>query len=261
MKAKKSLGQHWLNDPSSLQAIVDAADLQKNDVILEIGPGQGSLTQLIAQKAKKVTAVETDNDLIVLLQEKFNRSKNVEIIHSDILKFDLTKLEKNYKVIANIPYYLTGKILKILSESKNPPAAMALLVQKEVAQRITAGEGDMSILAFCIQYFYQASYLHTIDKQLFTPSPKVDSAVVKLTKLPNPRFDADKDKLFKLAKFGFSQRRKTLKNNLLAGINANGLTIKKLLDNSKINSKARAQELSFKQWEILYNSLISKNLL
>jgi 16S rRNA (adenine1518-N6/adenine1519-N6)-dimethyltransferase len=154
MQAKKSLGQHWLKDEASLTAICDAAELTQTDTVLEIGPGQGSLTSQLVRRAGKVIAVELDEYLASEIPFRVT-DDNLEVVQGDILKFDLTQLPFGYKVVANIPYYLTSNLIRILSESPNPPSVMVLLVQKEVARRIAAKPGQMSLLSVSAQLYYQ----------------------------------------------------------------------------------------------------------
>ncbi len=261
IKTKKSLGQHWLYDKDSLNAMLEAANVGSTDTVLEVGPGLGTLTETLAQKANKVIAIEKDSDLISNLSDKFANAKNVEIINTDILTYNLGTIDKDYKVVANIPYYLTGKLIRNLIESTNPPVQMALLVQKEVADRIIAAPKDMSMLSFSVQYYFKASIERVVSKELFKPAPKVDSAIVGLTRLPKPMFEADINKLFRLVKFGFSQKRKTLRNSLSAGLKLEPVKIENIIVATGINPNCRAQELNFDQWQSLYNTFINQNIL
>ncbi|MBI3624373.1 ribosomal RNA small subunit methyltransferase A, partial [Candidatus Saccharibacteria bacterium] len=152
---KKALGQHWLQDQTSLEAMCTAAEVESTDTVLEIGPGLGALTELLVSKAKRVVAVEFDQHLATQLPQQV-KTGNLEVVHQDILRFDLSSLPSDYKVVANIPYYLTSHLLRVLSESPNPPRLMALLVQKEVAQRVCAQPGAMSLLSVSVQFYYQA---------------------------------------------------------------------------------------------------------
>lgn len=260
-KTKKSFGQHWLFDQDSLQAMLSASEVDSSDTVLEVGPGLGSLTELLAQKAKKVIAIEKDSDLINSLNKKFSNDDNVEILNQDILGFDLSQLNKNYKVVANIPYYLTGKLIRDLITSSNPPSRMALLVQKEVAERIVAQPKEMSLLAFSVQFYYKAELNMIVKKELFKPQPKVDSAIVSMSRLPSSVFEADDKKLFQLVRIAFSQKRKTLRNSLAAGFKQPASTIEEILLRSDINLNSRAQELSFDQWQSLYIQFTKSHLL
>ena len=179
---KKELGQHWLRDPEILAEIAEAAELGKSDVVLEIGPGLGTLTSRLLARAQRVVAVEFDGDLARKLPGQFP-GKNLEVINEDILQFDLNQLPKGYKVVANVPYYITSKIVEKLMAAENKPSLAVLLVQKEVAQRIAAEPGEMSILAVSAQLFAQAELDIEVPRQFFTPPPKVDSQVVVLRSL------------------------------------------------------------------------------
>lgn len=258
--AKKSLGQHWLKDSQALEAIAEAAEIKKTDTVLEIGPGQGSLTALLVRKAQKVIAVELDSNLAKnlsqhtsIISKEAPWKGELEVVEEDILKFDLAQLPAVYKVVANIPYYLTSNLLRVLSESTNPPRMMVLLVQKEVAERICARPGQMSLLAVSIQLYYDAGLGLVIPAKLFEPPPKVDSQVVILRRHVKPLFhDLDTQKFFKLVKAGFSERRKKLRSSLSGGLNISKEEADKLLQKAGISSSSRAQELSLEQWHNLY---------
>lgn len=249
---KKSLGQHWLTDQSSLQAMVNAAELTPDDVVLEIGPGLGNLTELLVLSSKKVFAVEFDEPLARDLPNRV-QADNLEAINADIRLFDLNALPKGYKVVANIPYYLTSNLLQIFEESANPPVQMALLVQKEVAERIAAKPGDMSILAVSVQFYYQPELDRVVTADMFTPQPQVDSQIIKLKRHAQPLFpDVDSKKFFTVVKAGFANRRKTLNNSLSAGLGKEKTEIIKLLQSAGLDPEARAQTLSLEQWHQLY---------
>ena len=251
----KSLGQYWLNDQSTLQAICESANVSEQDVVLEIGPGLGSLTEVLIESAKKVIAVELDNSLVRALENRLS-SKNLSIFESDILKFDLTKLPKDYKVIANIPYYLTSNLLRVLCESTNPFSRAALLIQKEVAERVVAKPGSMSILSVSVQFYCSANLGIEVPAKMFNPPPKVDSQLLLLTRREQPLFPSVNTKeFFRIVKAGFSQRRKNLLNSLSAGLRKDKELIKKLLDEANITQTRRAQTLSMGEWYELYRLL------
>jgi len=253
MLAKKSLGQHWLFDEPTLQKVIEAGEVSGDDTVLEVGPGLGTLTDLLLQKAKKVIAVEADGDLIEGLK-KINNSK-LQLEYADIMKYDLRVFPKGYKVVANIPYYLTSNLLRMLLESPNPPSLAALLVQKEVAERVTAKPGQMSVLAFSVQYYAKPTVRGFVAKELFEPAPKVDSAILQIRVRSKPCFEADKNKLFRLVKAGFGERRKQLRNSLAGGLQLTTEEISSILRAMDIDSNARAQELTMEQWQALYTSL------
>jgi 16S rRNA (adenine1518-N6/adenine1519-N6)-dimethyltransferase len=249
---KKSLGQHWLHDESSLEAMVEAADISPDDTVLEIGPGPGALTAKLVARAKHVVAVEFDADLARDLPKRVP-AKNLQVIKQDILRFDLGTLPPGYKVAANIPYYLTSNLLRVLCESVNPFSTAALLTQKEVAERVCAKPGDMSLLSVSVQFYCEASLGKLVSAELFTPPPKVDSQILKLVRHPQPLFsDVDVRKFFRIVKAGFSQRRKTLLNSLSAGLQLSRDETAALLEAADIASTTRAQSLDVDDWYSLY---------
>lgn len=256
MKAKKSFGQNWLRDDYTLDLIVDSADLTLTDTVLEIGPGLGTLTNKLVQKAGKVVAVEADQDLIPYLLDQAAKVNNLDIVVGDILKYDLRKLPDNYKVVANIPYYLTSNLIRTLLEANNPPTVMVLLVQKEVAERIVAVPGQMSVLSFSVQYYAEAEIVAPVAKELFDPVPKVDSAIIKITRRDQPVFEADTKKLFKLVKAGFGEKRKMLRNSLSGGLQLSTAEVESLLKNAGLKPTSRSQELSILDWQKLYEGYI-----
>jgi len=258
--AKKSLGQNFLKDDAVLQRIIESANLSQDDVVIEIGPGKGVLTELLAQKCKKVIAIELDDRLIELLHTKFVGNRNIEVIHDDILKINLPELiegeslkEKGYKVVANIPYYITAPIIRLLLETKYPPKEIFLMVQKEVAERIVAKKGEMSILAVSVQYYAQAQLLFTVFKESFEPMPKVDSAVIKITINKNRETITKEEtkKFFAVVKAGFSAKRKTLENNLSNGLQLDKKEITEKLATLGFSKNTRAQELGVEDWKKL----------
>lgn len=252
---KKSLGQHWLHDHASLQAMCDAALVQSDDVILEIGPGLGTLTELLTQKAKQVIAIELDNKLALDLPKKVPAS-NLSIVTGDILTFDFTSLPKDYKIVANIPYYLTSHLIRIMSETTNPPITAALLVQKEVAQRLAAHPGAMSLLSVTAQFYWQVSVALEVPARLFTPPPKVDSQIVVLESREERLFpDVTPKDFFRLVKAGFAQRRKTLHNSLSGGLHLSRDETRALCETASIDPGRRAQTLSLEEWHKLYQAL------
>lgn len=256
MKAKKSFGQNWLRDDYTLDLIVDSAGLTLTDTVLEIGPGLGTLTNKLVQKAGKVVAVEADQDLIPYLLDQAAKVNNLDIVVGDILKYDLRKLPDNYKVVANIPYYLTSNLIRTLLEANNPPTVMVLLVQKEVAERIVAVPGQMSVLSFSVQYYAEAKIVAPVAKELFDPIPKVDSAIIKITRRDQPVFEADTKKLFKLVKAGFGEKRKMLRNSLSGGLQLSTAEVESLLNNAGLKPTSRSQELSILDWQKLYEGYI-----
>lgn len=250
LKASKGLGQHFLIDQPSLEAVMRAADLESGDVVLEIGPGLGVMTLPLTRQVKQVIAVEMDPNLAELLER--DRPSNLTVEQSDIMEFDLRRLPAGYKVVANIPYYLTSAIFRMLLESSKPPKVMSLLIQKEVARRITAAPGNMTVLALSVQYYGQPEIIQTVERHKFWPAPKVDSAIVKVTLYPQPVFEADSQRLFRLIKAGFGERRKMLKNSLAGGLNISIELATNLVDEAGLKPAARAQELTLEEWGRLY---------
>lgn len=252
---KKSLGQHWLTDAASLQAMLDAAEVGQGDTVLEIGPGLGSLTQVLAAAAHSVVAVEFDRDLAQGLAKRVP-AHNVQVVQSDILRFDLTSLPPDYKVVANIPYYLTSNLVRVLSESTNQPATAVLLVQKEVAERLAAHPGQLSILGVTAQFYWEVSLGMVVKAGLFTPPPKVDSQIVILKRRAEPLFAGVEPRpFFRVVKAGFGARRKTLLNSLSGGLHIDKTEARAVLENAGINPGLRAQNLSLDDWGRLYDVL------
>lgn len=245
---KKELGQHWLKDRDILAAIADDAELSSDDVVLEIGPGLGTLTSELLRRVDRVIAVEFDGDLAVKLPGQFP-GKNLEVIHTDILQFDLDSLPAGYKVVANVPYYITSKIVEKLMTARNKPAIAVLLVQKEVAERIAAKPGDLSILALSAQVFAEARLGADVPREYFTPPPKVDSAVVVLRARPTPLVAPEDERaFFRVVKAGFVAKRKKLRSSIAAGLAMTKPDAEALLRHADINPDLRAEDLSIDDW-------------
>lgn len=250
---RKSLGQHWLHDEATLDTIVDAADVQAGDVVLEVGPGLGTLTKRLLARGAKVTAVEFDGILARSLIEKGPMHPDLTVIQQDILEFDLTKLPAHFKVVANIPYYLTSNLIRVLCESTNPFDRASILIQKEVAERAAAKPGQMSLLSVSAQYYCEVSLGPIVPAQMFTPPPKVNSQVLVLKYRSQPLFgEIDTKQFFRVIKAGFSQKRKTLLNSLSAGLAITKDETKNLLEAADIPPTHRAQALSLDDWHALY---------
>lgn len=244
----KSLGQHWLHDRLVLEHIADCADVQSTDTVLEIGPGLGTLTSELLRRANSVTAVEFDANLAKKLPGQFP-GKNLTVINEDVLQFDLSELPVGYKVVANVPYYITSKIVQKLMTADNKPSVAVLLVQKEVAERIAARPGDMSILAISAQVFAEASLGDVVPAELFTPPPKVDSQVVILRARDQPLVaPADEKAFFRVVKAGFSAKRKKLRSSLSGGLGISKQDVEQLLQKADISPDARAEDLAISDW-------------
>ena len=251
MPVKKELGQHWLTDRFILSEIAGAAEILSTDTILEIGPGLGTLTSELLRQADKVIAIEFDKDLAAKLPGQFP-GKNLEVRNEDILSFDLDTLPKNYVVVANVPYYITSKIVQKLMTATNKPRIAVLLVQKEVAQRIAAKPGDMSILAISAQVFAEANLGIEVPKQFFTPPPKVDSQVIILKVRDEPLIASpDEQAFFRVVKAGFSSKRKKLRSSLAGGLGIEKSEAEIMLNDRGISPNLRAEDLSIEQWQLL----------
>lgn len=248
---KKELGQHWLHDREVLGHIADEAGLTKDDTVLEIGPGLGTLTSELLRRAGKVVAVEFDEELAKKLPAQFPGT-NLTVVHDDILKFDLSTLPSGYKVVANVPYYITSKIVEKLVTASNQPSTIVLLVQKEVAERLAAEPGDMSILAISAQAYAEVKLGDTVPAELFTPPPKVDSAVVVLETRPESLLAGVDEKLFwRVVKAGFSAKRKKLRSSLAGGLQLPKPKVEELLKSIGVNPDDRAESLSISDWKKL----------
>ena len=257
VKAKKHLGQNFLKDGLVIEQILFVAQVKHEDQVLEIGPGTGMLTKALAATGAKVMAIEFDHDLITHLNEQFIESENVSILEGNILDIHLAELLENlgfehrrYKIVANIPYYITAPIIRSLLSLARQPSSMTLMVQDEVADRLAAKPGSMSLLSVMAQYYASVEKKFFVKKECFEPVPKVDSAVIQV--IPNREYDPEGDrKIFRVVRAGFSARRKTLANNL-----ANAFHIPRTQVESRISFlglllTVRAQELSISQWEKL----------
>ncbi len=254
---KKSLGQHWLHDDQTLESMCDFADIQPADNVVEIGPGLGTLTDKLLSRKANVVAVEFDDNLANKLSDKYKNK--ITVVNKDVLKFNFEEQPKGYKICANIPYYLTSNLIRILTELNNKPEIVALLIQKEVAERICEKPGQMSLLSVWAQSFFECSLGQIVPAELFTPPPKVDSQIVILKKLNTPIFDNKDKTLNRVLKAGFSNKRKTLVNNLSSGLGIQKSLVINILNTLSININARAQELSCEDWKTLSKAL-AKNL-
>lgn len=257
LRADKSLGQNFLQDDSVLEKIANTAEILEDDCVLEIGPGLGSLTRYLAVSAKQVTAVELDRDLLAPLRAVLSPYQNVRVVHGDILKLPISELidQPNYIVAANIPYNITSAIIRHLLEGDIKPRRVVLTIQKEVAERICAKPGDLSLLALSVQVYGQASIAAKIPAAAFHPAPSVDSAILRIDIYNEPLIpDNLINRFFKLVKAGFAQKRKTLRNSLSAGLHIPTSEAEALLASANIDPMRRAETLSIAEW----NSLCEK---
>ena len=254
LRADKSLGQNFLQDPIALEKIVAAAEIRPSDSVLEIGPGLGSLTRYLAVSAKQVVAVELDEKLIPPLRAVIAPHANIRLIQGDILEFTPSDLvdQAGYLVVANIPYYITSAIIRHLLENDPKPRRIVLTIQKEVANRICATPGDMSLLALSVQVYGKPRIAARIPAGAFFPAPNVDSAVLCVDVYPEPQIEKELlDAFFKLIKAGFSQKRKTLRNSLSSGLHISPASAVDHLTQADIDPQRRAETLSIAEWHRL----------
>jgi 16S rRNA (adenine1518-N6/adenine1519-N6)-dimethyltransferase len=251
IKPKKSLGQNFLVEPAGLRKVIEASCVKAEAQVLEIGAGLGSLTVLLAQAAREVVAVEIDRELIPALENALEKYPNVRIVSGDILKLDPEGLglDAGYLVVANIPYYISSAILRHLLTAKQKPTRMILTVQKEVAERVCAKAGKHSLLSLSVQVFGNPSLAGIIPAGSFYPAPEVDSAVLVIQLLEQPAIpEEDLDRFFTLAKAGFSQKRKTLRNSLSGGLRISAQAAEALLEQAGLDPMLRAETLSLEDW-------------
>jgi 16S rRNA (adenine1518-N6/adenine1519-N6)-dimethyltransferase len=265
LRPKKSLGQNFLLSEALLQAVGRAADIGPDDVVVEVGPGVGTLTAQLARSARQVIAVEIDPNMVAILRDTLSEFGNVTVIHEDILKLDLDAvlnrfmapgqpLPDRYKVVANLPYYITSAVIRKFLEHPRRPEVLALMVQEEVAQRILAAPGEMSLLAVSVQFYAVPSLAMKLPAGAFYPAPKVDSAVVRLT-VRNERRAVDPKLFFRVAQAGFGQKRKQLRNSLAAGLAISPAAGESILLSAGIDPQRRAQTLTIEEWERLANAV------
>ena len=269
----KRLGQNFLIDKNIVRKIVKAANLQSKDFVLEIGPGLGVLTKELAKLPVYVLAVEKDQKLCQILKQTLKNYKNIEIINGDVLKFEIIKLFKNlkatlrgvrfasrkiknYKVVSNLPFYITAPVIRKFLESPSPPEKMVLIIQKEMAQRICASPPDMSILAVSVQFYAKPEIISYVSRKSFRPQPKVDAAIIKI--IPQKKNKIKADLFFKIVKAGFSHPRKQLANNLAKELKLNKEELSSLLLANNIQPSQRAETLFIEDWIRLTKTVNSK---
>jgi len=251
---RKGLGQNFLVDHDALKRIAASAELTGAETVLEIGAGLGSLTRLLAVSARSVKAVEIDDRLVPILREVVSRFANVEVIQGDILQLDPQQMigAPGYVIVGNIPYYITSAITRHLLESPLKPSRMVLTMQKEVAERICAEPGDLSLLALSVQVFGEPRITTTIPAAAFYPEPAVDSATLRVDLYREPFFNPVQQKVFfDLIRMGFAQKRKMLRNTLAAGMRISSDDAAGLLQSAGINPERRAQTLNLVEWKTL----------
>lgn len=263
LRPKKGLGQNFLIDKRAMERIVAAAELTSQDTVLEVGSGLGRMTRRLAEKANRVVTVELDERLVEVLKQTLSNFPNVEIIRGDILEFDPVDLFPSplaiynpYKVVGNLPYYITSAILRHFLEAKAKPKLMVVTVQEEVAQRIVAKPDEMSLLAVSVQFYGRPRIVARIPASAFYPSPEVDSAVVRIGLYEHPLIEVeDVGGFFEVVRAGFSQRRKQLHNSLSAGLGLSDDEVKEALRRAEIDPRRRAQTLSVEEWGKVYGEV------
>ncbi len=250
----KQLGQNFLIDETVLGDIVAAAELEPAETVMEVGPGLGVLTFALAERGAQVLAVEKDRKLAKRLRaEAAGKALPVEVLGGDILRANLPQLlaERRigrYKVVANIPYYITSAIIKLFLEAPLPPQAMVLLVQREVAERICAPKGELSVLALSVRLYGEPALVRLVGSTSFYPAPKVDSAVLRIDRIGRRYSGEEYRALFGLIKMGFASRRKTLVNNLAAGLRRPKDELVRMLETGGLDPRSRAQDLGVEDW-------------
>ena len=264
VRANKSLGQNWLVDESALARIAAAAQLTPHDSVLEIGPGLGSLTRHLAAAAGRIVAVELDATLIPPLRHSLADYTNVTLVQGDILQFDPSELmgrDTTYKVVANLPYYITSAVIRHLLEADTRPSLIVLTVQLQVAQRITAPAGKLSLLAVSVQFYGRPTLVTRIKAGSFYPTPKVDSAVVCIEPYRYPAVEVtDRDQFFAVVKAGFSQKRKQLHNALAAGLAQSQAQVAAALERAGVDASRRAETLTLDEWASVARAVSSMTL-
>lgn len=251
---KKSLGQNFISDPHILEKIVTSSGVTANDVVIEVGPGTGALTEPLSQVARRVVAVELDQRLQPILEARFADKPNVSVVYEDFLTLDLETLTQGepYIVVANVPYYITSAIIRHLLESRHQPRSLTLTVQLEVAERIVSKPGDMSLLAVSAQFYAKPQYVMRLKAGVFWPRPDVDSAVIRLDLYDQPPYDVPSPELFfRVAKAGFSQKRKQLKNSLADGLHISHEDATTLIEAAQIDPRRRPETLTLAEWAAL----------
>jgi 16S rRNA (adenine1518-N6/adenine1519-N6)-dimethyltransferase len=252
----KKFGQNFLADNGIIEKIIESADLNKQDIILEIGPGLGCLTQALAKKVKKVIAIEKDERMIALLRKNLEEYENIEIIEGDVLKFPIYNFQfsnksknsiyKQYKVVANLPYNIALPTIRKFIESDNPPQLMILMIQKEVAQKICDKKSNLPKIAVCL--FSKPEILFFVPKESFFPSPKVDGAVIKISEIQKNVPKINNQLFFKIVKAGFSHPRKTILNNLSTQLNISKEKTAKWLEKTNIACSKRPETINLQEW-------------
>jgi 16S rRNA (adenine1518-N6/adenine1519-N6)-dimethyltransferase len=266
LRAKKGLGQHFLIDETVLATITSAADLTATDIVMEIGPGLGILSRELARQVGWVIAIELDSRLIAILERALASFDNVTIIHEDVLKIEPAALLQkqeiklssaintpfSYKVVANLPYYITSPVLRHFLEASVKPQSMVVMVQKEVAEAIAARPGKMSVLSISIQFYGEPRIISYVPASCFYPAPEVDSAILRIDLFSQPAVAVDEESFFELVRAGFTASRKQISNSLAQGLGKPKAEIISLLKGANIEPRRRAETLSIEEWARLW---------
>jgi 16S rRNA (adenine1518-N6/adenine1519-N6)-dimethyltransferase len=260
LQPRKKLGQNFLADPVALGRIVAAAELSSDDLVVEVGAGVGTLTRLLAEHAGRVVALELDNGLVGILREELADLSNVEICHGDVLGFSTAEFpHRGFKVIGNLPYYITSAVLRHFLAHLPRPELMVVTVQREVADRIVAGPGQMSLLAVSVQFYGQPRVVTRVPAGAFYPAPKVDSAVMRIDVGEDPAVSLeegiDEAWFFRVVRAGFSQKRKMLRNSLSAGLALSPAAVGALLEAAAVDARRRAETLNLEEWARVASAL------
>jgi 16S rRNA (adenine1518-N6/adenine1519-N6)-dimethyltransferase len=250
LRARKGLGQHFLIDAEVLSLIVATAEIKPDDLVVEVGPGLGIMTRELAKKAGGVMAVELDDKLAALLKKTLSSFNNVTIINDDVLKVSPQTLVKGhgYKVVANLPYYITSPVLRHFLETEAKPKTMVVMVQREVAEAIAAGPGDMSLLSVSVQFYGEPEIISIVPPEAFYPAPEVSSAIVKIDVYPKPRIDVDAKGFFDMVRAGFAAPRKQIANSLAKGLGKDKTEVLPMLKKANIDPQRRAETLTIEEW-------------
>lgn len=255
-KAKKDFGQNYLIDEKILAALVDSAEIKKDDTILEIGPGLGVVTRELSEKASKVIVIEKDPKMIEVLKITCQGAGNIEAILGDVLKLNIEEVVGGkYKLVTSLPFYITSPVLKKFLETKYKPEVICMIVQKEVAEKVVAKPGDLSILAISVQLYGDAQIVKSFKRDSFWPIPDVDAAILKIIPFKDKRFDLDTKEFFRIVKAGFGEKRKKLVNSLSGGLQVEKESIRKILTKAGLSENVRAEELRLEDWMNLVDKL------
>lgn len=262
MQPKKLLGQNFLKNPKIVDQILQSANLNLQDIILEVGPGKGAITEKLLPKVKKIIAIEKDRELVSYLKNKFKKTKNLQILEGDVLRNQylniLISQYPKYKIISNLPFYLTSRFLRTFLEMPNKPSLMVLIIQKQVAQRICDQPPQASLLSNSVQFYAEPKIINFVSKENFYPEPEVEAAIIKIKTFAKPKVQVDNiNEFFKILKIGFSQKRKQLHNNFASSLQIEKDEAKALLQKSGIDPERRAQTLTLEEWKRL-NLLLEK---